>query len=405
MKHKDILDTKSWNRTIKALSILGGNARPTPPSIINRILDGGNIDWADPNKKYLDPTCGVGTFSRECYIRLIKHHSPEHINNNMLYMIDNSSIKIKALRKVGFKNIIHGDFLSENIAQEWNTMNFDVIAFNPPYQRINDKGNKDTTYYVQFQKKAIQWLKTGGYLGLVMPNAFISPYTKAGKALEGIKPSLVIPRANRYFDDNGNGVWTEIGVIMGTKVSQPLAQMPDCPYDFDGNIVVGNLGRLETTIREASKTGHIGMSISRKVFTLSENKVAPVNKKDDLTTENFVSFSLVYGRYTPNKPKGGNFTLSTYANSEDEHDSKFYFSLDVDTPERAEYLAWFYKKSLLMRFINHYHSFSPFVGGCPVIRGIVSYPPADLMEQDDDKVFEAFGISEEEADKIKEWLV
>jgi len=61
----------------------------TPPELVNEILDKLPKEiWADPDKKWLDPTCGDGVFLREIKKRLLKHHKESHILKNMLFGVD-----------------------------------------------------------------------------------------------------------------------------------------------------------------------------------------------------------------------------------------------------------------------------------------------------------------------------
>jgi len=61
----------------------------TPPKLVNKILDHlpKNI-WKDPNKKWLDPTCGDGVFLIETKKRLLPYNKLSHILANMLYGVD-----------------------------------------------------------------------------------------------------------------------------------------------------------------------------------------------------------------------------------------------------------------------------------------------------------------------------
>jgi hypothetical protein len=61
----------------------------TPPELVNEILDKlPEKIWEDPTKTWLDPTCGNGAFLVEIQNRLLKHHKPSHILNDMLYGVD-----------------------------------------------------------------------------------------------------------------------------------------------------------------------------------------------------------------------------------------------------------------------------------------------------------------------------
>jgi len=61
----------------------------TPPELVNKILDKLPADiWKDPNKKWLDPTCGDGAFLIEVKRRLLEYHKESHILANMIYGVD-----------------------------------------------------------------------------------------------------------------------------------------------------------------------------------------------------------------------------------------------------------------------------------------------------------------------------
>lgn len=138
----------------------------TPFALIEEIIDKLPINWSNPNLKFLDPTCGRGSFLFVIKQRLLQAgHSEQHIVENMLYGMD------IAKRNVDFTKIIldpenkykNNIEWGDSLTKDWN-MKFDVVVGNPPWSQPNTNkrsaGELDRSFYKLFRKLG----KTGGII-------------------------------------------------------------------------------------------------------------------------------------------------------------------------------------------------------------------------------------------------
>ena len=113
----------------------------TPFKLVEEMLDKLPSEiWADPNKKFIDISCGRGTFLICIYNRLFaglanvipdEEKRKNHIIHNQIYGIDIDKINVLLSKKylLGCSNITCDDSLKHN----YNDMKFDVVIGNPPY--------------------------------------------------------------------------------------------------------------------------------------------------------------------------------------------------------------------------------------------------------------------------------
>lgn len=137
----------------------------TPEELVKEMLDKIPTSvWENPTSTFLDPCMGKGTFLIDILRRLttIYGYSVEDAMSR-IYGYDVRVKYINYLKRGGFKNVFHKDFLSENI-----DMKFDVVIGNPPYQDSDKPG--DNALYQHFTKKVLDSLiKDGGYFSFVLP--------------------------------------------------------------------------------------------------------------------------------------------------------------------------------------------------------------------------------------------
>lgn len=140
----------------------------TPIELVKDMLDKIPTDvWENPKSTFLDPGMGKGTFLVEIVNRLvyIYGYSPEDVISRV-YGYDIRVKYINYLKRVGFKNVFHKDFLNEEFS-----MKFDVVIGNPPYQE--KVGNKKTEpLWNKFVKKSFEVSKDGGYVSLIHPSGW-----------------------------------------------------------------------------------------------------------------------------------------------------------------------------------------------------------------------------------------
>jgi hypothetical protein len=162
----------------------------TPEFLIQQMLDKvPKSIWRDPSKKWLDPACGIGSFSLLVYERLIKgleywqpnvqkrHH---HIIKNMLYMCEMNGVNERKCRLIFGKdaNIQKCDFL-ENKIPNFQIEKFDVILGNPPFSsNKNNKKSSGNVIWYDFVEKSLNLLDNNGYLVFVHPSGWRKPVKK-----------------------------------------------------------------------------------------------------------------------------------------------------------------------------------------------------------------------------------
>jgi len=185
---------------------------PTPIHLINEMLDRlPHSIWKDPNKTWLDPATGIGSFQVIVYERLIKgleswepnlEKRHDHIIRSMLYMSEINRESVKQARKVFGKqsNIIQGDFLKH----DFQNKTFDVILGNPPFnagQNVEDtaKRGSGNPIWIDFVEKSLKLLCEKGYLLFVHPPGWRKPTTESSKT-EGMFKKMAHDRQLEYLE-------------------------------------------------------------------------------------------------------------------------------------------------------------------------------------------------------------
>jgi hypothetical protein len=152
--------------------------------------------WTNPNHKVFECCSGKGGFLIDilnAFNNGLKKSIPDskkrfkHIVENCIYFSDINATNIyicKLLLNPDEKyklNYNQGDTLKLNCKEKWNSVLFDAVIGNPPY---NAPGSTNTgnTIWQNFTKKAIsEWLKKDGYLLFVHPPGWRKPATIKGK--------------------------------------------------------------------------------------------------------------------------------------------------------------------------------------------------------------------------------
>ena len=165
----------------------------TNSKTINNMLDKLPIGvWTNPKFKWFDPGCGIGNFHIIIFFRLMKslpiqseEKRRKHIIENMLYFAEINYEYINILKKIfcsdKYKiNIFHGSYVYLNALDKnipifnhdiFNTY-FDIVVFNPPFQKPNSKDNNKLSskpLYPFFVEESFKYLKDNGYLLCIHP--------------------------------------------------------------------------------------------------------------------------------------------------------------------------------------------------------------------------------------------
>jgi methylase of polypeptide subunit release factors len=99
-------------------------------------------------------------------------------------------------------NYVHADFLT------WNPqMQFDVVIGNPPYQK-----GKNSSFYVQFLKRAEEVLVPGGFFSMLVPSKAALISSKAQKFFTPLGLNLIEFGLESYFPHQGQPIAQFAGV-------------------------------------------------------------------------------------------------------------------------------------------------------------------------------------------------
>jgi hypothetical protein len=188
IEHEEISQLLEKNLTIHPIYKEKYGEINTPEILIQQMLDKlPKHIWRDPNKKWLDPASGIGSFQMLVYERLLKgleYWEPNfkkrhnHIIQNMLYMCEINSVNEKKSRNIFGKNanIQKCDFLKMK-HPNFQVKTFDVILGNPPFNSNKKQNVKSSanTIWSDFVEKSLTLLEKNGFLLYVHPSGWRKP--------------------------------------------------------------------------------------------------------------------------------------------------------------------------------------------------------------------------------------
>lgn len=155
-------------------------------STVNSILDKlPSSIWTSSTTTFLDPAIGGGQFVAEIERRLTKAgHSIENIKNRV-FGYEANNLRIRTI--VG-RLKLKGTYRKSDFINEDNTMKFDVVVGNPPF----NNGDKDSTggtggnsrLYKHFRVKALDVLNDNGYLIFISLKNIIKDLIKDGNQID-----------------------------------------------------------------------------------------------------------------------------------------------------------------------------------------------------------------------------
>jgi hypothetical protein len=153
------------------------------PDLVNEILDHlPEETWISDSTTFFDPAIGGGQFVREIERRLKEQgHTVANIRKRVFgaeHSLAQVDLAVNMYNLVGqYKKITYDHFFKLD-----NTMKFDVVVGNPPYQDPTGQN----TLYPWFYSKAVGIVKDQGYLAMITPPAII-PGLWGVKDPDGIK--------------------------------------------------------------------------------------------------------------------------------------------------------------------------------------------------------------------------
>jgi hypothetical protein len=196
-----MLDTASYIEIFE--SLVGGGSKTnvkefgevyTPLSLVNEMLDSLHpVVWSNSKLQWFEPACGLAPFLFVSYQRLMLGLEPEfpdptsrekHILEQMFTFNElqekNITVLHKLFRAEHYKLRIYScDFLTSS---DFDSLRFDVIVGNPPYQR-NGSSNTGNTIWDKFLRRILEseLLTRGGFLVFVHPPLWRKPDSAKSK--------------------------------------------------------------------------------------------------------------------------------------------------------------------------------------------------------------------------------
>jgi hypothetical protein len=126
--------------------------------------------WENPNSKFLDPCMGTGTILIEIVTHLIDTYGCSKEDAvSRVYGYDTRVKYVNRLKRGGFVNVFHKDFLNEKL-----NMKFDVVIGNPPYQSSTSETNSANALWVKFGDKVKDLINEGGYMAFIHPDSWVN---------------------------------------------------------------------------------------------------------------------------------------------------------------------------------------------------------------------------------------
>jgi hypothetical protein len=158
--------------------------------------------WSSKTSTFFDPAIGGGQFVRAIEQRLRENGHSEANIRSRVFGFEESNLHIRfAVNKY---NLV-GQYVRkpyEKFFELDNTMKFDVVVGNPPYQGSNDKGTnqpKSHNLWSKFADKAIDLVKDNGYVAFVTPDSWMSPNSQVLKTFKENSLTWVSTNVSRYF--------------------------------------------------------------------------------------------------------------------------------------------------------------------------------------------------------------
>lgn len=245
--------------------------------------------WTSTTTTFFDPAIGGGQFVKEIERRLrAAGHSDQNIKERV-FGFEESDLHIRfAVNK--YKLV--GQYVKmpyDSILKLDNSITFDVIVSNPPYQDKAKDGGQNKIYN-QFSKKGIELLKPTGKIAFITPASVLKEskrFSLIGEA--GLK--VVNFNANNHFPKVGVNVcsWIidkeyagDVTVISQSYVTQVPANAPIYnPVEFDSEftkIYEALKNKTKTPKDRMFKSNPVDASIRGRSKTLTADHKYPVYK-------------------------------------------------------------------------------------------------------------------------------
>lgn len=172
---------------------------PLVEEILDQLPD---LVWHSKTSTFFDPAIGGGQFVRAIEQRLREHGHGDTNIRNRVFGFENSELHIRYA--VNKHNLV-GQYVRKTYEKFFeldNTMKFDIVIGNPPYQGNNDKGTKQPkshNLWSKFAEQGIDLVKDDGYIAFVTPDSWMSPNSQVLKTFKNNSLTWVSTDVSKYF--------------------------------------------------------------------------------------------------------------------------------------------------------------------------------------------------------------
>jgi site-specific DNA-methyltransferase (adenine-specific) len=361
--------------------------------------------WASDSTTFFDPAIGGGQFIRAIEQRLRNHgHSDKNIRTRV-FGLENSELHI---RYAVNKHKLVGQYVKkpyEKFFELDNTMKFDVVVGNPPYQGNNDKGTKQPkshNLWSKFAEQGINLVKENGYVAFVTPDSWMSPNSQVLKTFKENSLTWVSTNVSRYFSVGSSFTAWILQKNQNTKT-----------VSIDGLTV--NLNTLNYLPRDFSKTypihdkvinsNHTKLAALCDTTCHSDHKHGKLSDTQDAVFKYKTWHTNAQTRFSKVKSKDFDkhkiiWTLSGYF-------KPFYDDGNFGTTEVCQYILvadqteanqiLSYLNSKLYNFLITTGKWSGFLNG----KLLCSLPKLSNKIWSDKQIYKHFGLTQEEIDYVE----
>jgi len=187
------------------------NDEPTPMKCVKELIESIPADfWSTPDLRILDPCCGNGNFGVHIYHKLIDHHEPHIVLQNMLEFNDINAQRLDNVREMFDAANYQLQITQHDFLKTAYTTKYDLVVANPPYAKLLENGkraSKNHNLIKDFIQKTLDVLKPDGYLLFITPDNWMS-YADRNELIRILTRlqivRLDIHRAKRYFKKIGS---------------------------------------------------------------------------------------------------------------------------------------------------------------------------------------------------------
>lgn len=226
---------------------------PLVAEIIDQLPD---TVWSSTTATFFDPAIGGGQFVRAIEQRLRNAgHSDDNIRSRV-FGFEESDLHIRfAVNKYKLVGQ-YGRKPYEKFIELDNSMKFDVIVGNPPYQDGNKDGGQNKIYN-QFAKKSLDLLKQNGTMAFVTPTSVLKESKRF--SLVGMDNLKIVDfRANNYFDVGIGICWWLVDKNYFGDVTvynnAGISQHPNTDVIYDYSIVDEGFSKLYEALKKTTDT-------------------------------------------------------------------------------------------------------------------------------------------------------